>query len=65
MLVLERNLNEETVIDLRKWGLGLLTITVLHPRRNVRIGIDADPQIRVDRREVFDAIERGKAEGKA
>lgn len=66
MLILSRHKNEAIVIDLRQWGLGLIELMTVEIRGDkVRHGIEADKQIPVHRREVFDAIERKKGESAA
>jgi len=54
MLILSRKRGEQIVIS-----EGLITITVVQIRGDkVRIGIDAPDSVRVDRREVHEAIQR-------
>ena len=61
MLVLKMRELEQHVIDLRKWGLGLLTVTNTRNDSNgPRLGYEAHKDIPVHRRETFDAIEREK-----
>lgn len=58
-LVLSRHENEEVVIDLRKWGLGELRVTVAEIRNGkVRLHFAGDRQIPIDRAEVFEAKEK-------
>lgn len=65
MLVLSRHRDEAVVIDLRKWGLGLIrAITVDIRGDKTRQGFEADPQIPVHREEVFAAIESSGGERK-
>lgn len=55
MLCLSRKRNEEIVID------GRIRVIVLGlDGEKVRLGIEAPPEIPVHRREVYDAINRGK-----
>lgn len=57
MLVLSRKLNEKIVID------GGIVLTVVKIDRNqVRIGIEAPPEVRVFREELTTAAKRGAAE---
>lgn len=59
MLVLTQPVDEAVVIDLRKWGLGLVEVMPVRIQPDkVRFGYDADPQIPVHRKSVFEAIER-------
>lgn len=58
-LVVARKRNESVVIDLRKFGLGLIEVTNIEIRGDkTRIGVRADKRIPINRREVFEAIER-------
>lgn len=58
MLVVSRK-NEAVIIDLRKWGLGLITVQHIENRGDkCRLGFEADKQIPVHREEVYEAIER-------
>lgn len=60
MLVLSRKDNEEIVIG--DEGPNQVRIKIVAIRGDkVRIGIEADPKIPVHRREVYDAIQRGRA----
>jgi carbon storage regulator len=60
MLCFDRQLDEQIVIG------DDIVITVVHIKgRKVRIGIDAPREIRVDRQEVRDAIERERKDGAA
>lgn len=58
-MVFSRHKNEQVIIDLRVFGLGLVTVTLVDIRSKdkVRIGIEADASIVVHRREVFDRVE--------
>lgn len=61
MLVLARMVNESVVIDLRRYGLETIEITILSIRGdNVRLGIDAIREIPVHRLEIHQEIERGR-----
>jgi carbon storage regulator len=58
-LVLARKRNESVVIDLRKFGLGLVEVTNIEQRGDkTRLGFKGDKRIPINRREVFEAIER-------
>lgn len=58
MLVLSRKKNESIVIN------NDITIVVVEIRGDkVRLGVEAPKEVPVHRREVFDAIRRGAAEG--
>ena len=62
MLVLSRHVNEKIVLDLRKWGLGVVDLMVVDIRGDkVRIGIHATTEVPVHRLEVFEEIARAEA----
>lgn len=64
MLVLSRHRDEAVVIDLRKYGAGLVRLVCVEIRGDkVRFGIEASAEIPVHRQEVFDAIEQEKQAG--
>jgi hypothetical protein len=50
----------EVIIDLREFGLGLVVVAPLDLRGKgkVRIGYEADPQVKIYRRRIFEQIER-------
>lgn len=59
MLVLRRRQSESIVIDLRKWGLGLIEVSNVEViGGDCRMGIEAAKEIPIHRREIFDKIER-------
>jgi carbon storage regulator len=60
MLCFDRQLDEQIVI-----GDDIVITVVRIKGRKVRIGIDAPREIRVDRQEVRDAIERDRKDGAA
>lgn len=64
MLCLSRHEGESVVIDLRKFGLGIITVTNVQIRAHnkARLGFDAAPHIPIHRSEVFEALERTSAE---
>lgn len=55
MLVVARKLGEEIIIDLRAHGLGMISVKLIKVEslRQARIGVDADPSIPVDRKEIM------------
>lgn len=58
MLVLSRHLNEAIVIGEN------ISIVVVEIRGNkVRLGIEATPDVKVHRKEIYDAIKRSQAAG--
>ena len=58
-LILSRRMNESAVIDLRKWGLGLIHVGVIEIRGDkARLKFSGDRNIPMHREEVFEAIER-------
>ena len=60
-MVLSRKRRQEIVIDV---GGELIVVTVVEIRSDkIRIGVDARKHVKVHRREVFDAIHRGEAQG--
>lgn len=65
MLVLQRRIDESLVIDLREFDLGLIVVTVVSFRGadKVRLGIDADQAIPVDRWETWESKERERNGG--
>lgn len=59
MLVLSRQDGESIVLDLSRYGAGIVTVKVVEKRgNNVRIGITAPLEIPVHREEVYEAIQR-------
>jgi carbon storage regulator len=60
MLCFDRQLDEQIVI-----GDDIVITVVRIKGRKVRIGIDAPREIRVDRQEVRDAMERDRKDGAA
>lgn len=60
MLVLTRRPGERVVVDLREHGLGLIQI---HSSGGWRMAIDALPEVKVLRGELFDRQEAEKARG--
>jgi carbon storage regulator len=59
MLCLTRDRDEQIVIDLRVYGLGLITVTVLKIfGDSVRLGITAPLDVPVHRREIYAIIEQ-------
>lgn len=57
MLTLNREVNERVIIDLRKFGAGVIVIMPLRAAGGVvRLGFDADAAIPIHREEVFVAI---------
>jgi carbon storage regulator len=60
MLCFDRQLDEQIVI-----GDDIVITVVRIKGRKVRIGIDAPREIRVDRQEIRDAIERDRKDGAA
>lgn len=59
MLVLRRHKDESVVIDLRKYGAGLLRVSCVDIRGDkTRLGFEAPFDIPVHRQEVFDRVER-------
>jgi len=70
MLLVEREASQVTIIDLRRWGLGLIKVVLCDFRReggkkSARLGFDGDRQIPIDRLEVFEAKEAGKSPERA
>ncbi len=59
MLILSRRRDEQIVI-----GDGIVITVVSVRGGNVRLGIEAPPQVSVHRQEVYDAIRSGKTEAK-
>ena len=60
MLILSRKINESIVID------GKIVIKVLRiDKDNVKLGIQAPPEVTVHRQEIQDLIDKGHANGKA
>jgi len=58
MLILSRKTNESIVID------GRIVIKVLRiDKDNVKLGIQAPPEVTVHRQEIQDLIDRGQANG--
>jgi len=57
VLVLLRKIEESIMIDLRKWGLGVIEVKVIDSVGNVRLGLEGDRRIPIHRQEVFDDIE--------
>ncbi len=50
--------NNDGIIDLREFGLGIIEIKVLHVKGDkARIGYEGDRAIPIHRREVFERIE--------
>lgn len=61
MLVLEFDLDEDAVIDLREYGLGIVTVQLVSIHRgHVRLGFEADKKIKIQRRVVFEKREAAK-----
>lgn len=68
MLCLSTHENDDVVIDLRQFGLGLVEVKTLDIRGNkVRTGYTAGRAVPIYRRSVFELIEkeRGGADGTA
>lgn len=60
MLILSRKLNESIIID------GRITVKILRiDRDTVKVGIQAPSELPVHRQEIFDAIQRNKAQASA
>jgi carbon storage regulator len=59
MLILSRKRNEQIVI-----GNGIVVTVIAIRGGNVRLGIEAPPEVAVHRQEVFQAIREGRLEGK-
>jgi carbon storage regulator len=56
MLILSRKRNEQIII-----GDGIVITVVSVRGGNVRLGVEAPPQVTVHRQEVYDAIRGGKS----
>lgn len=63
MLILSRKVEEDVVIDLRRYGLDLIVVKVLENRStHIRLGFEAIKEIPIDRYEIFKSREAERTE---